>query len=153
MKIQLKLGDDPNRPRRRKKFLWAPKCLDGVVRWLEFAEWEEAFVACYTDGVWQATRWLDIPPPEVRPDDPVKEIIVAAAIKERNGTFYGTRHGAIIRQMVSCHNYTKVVGEQGFLTSAGRFLNREDAAKLAIASGQIKELKFSQRDLFSEDLW
>lgn len=91
--------------------------------------------------------------PEVRPDDPVKEIIVAAAIKERNGTFYGTRHGAIIRQMVRRHNYTKVVGEQGFLTSAGRFLNREDAAKLAIASGQIKELKFSQQHLFSEDLW
>ena len=46
-----------------------------------------------------------------------------------------------------------VNGIQGFLTDDGRFLNREDAAIYALKIGQIKELKFSKRDLFSEDLW
>lgn len=39
---------------------------------------------------------------------------------------------------------------QGFLTNEDRFLNREDAAKVAYYSGQIEELENS---LMSEMLW
>lgn len=39
---------------------------------------------------------------------------------------------------------------QGFVTSSGRFVNREEAAKIAYSCGQIKELK---NNLFSEDLY
>ena len=40
--------------------------------------------------------------------------------------------------------------QQGFLTSTGRYVNREDAAKIATAAGQIPGPK---RTLFSEDLY
>lgn len=39
---------------------------------------------------------------------------------------------------------------QGFLTNKDRFVNREEAAQIALASGQIKEPK---KRLFSEDVW
>ena len=42
---------------------------------------------------------------------------------------------------------------QGFVTYDMRFVDRETAAKIALASGQIKKLKFSSTKLFSEDLY
>lgn len=39
---------------------------------------------------------------------------------------------------------------QGFLTNDNRFLNREDAGRLAFACGQIKQLT---KMLFSEDIY
>jgi hypothetical protein len=39
---------------------------------------------------------------------------------------------------------------QGFLTNKDRFVDRYEAAKIALASGQIKEPK---ELLFSEDVW
>lgn len=42
---------------------------------------------------------------------------------------------------------------QGFLTSRLAFVDRATAAKDALACGQIKELKFSKTELFSEDLY
>lgn len=41
---------------------------------------------------------------------------------------------------------------QGFVTSAGRFVRREPAARIAKAAGQIESTKFG-RALYSEDLW
>lgn len=45
------------------------------------------------------------------------------------------------------------VGVQGFLTNTGRFVDRKEGAKIALATGQIKELKYQPNTLFSEDLW
>lgn len=43
---------------------------------------------------------------------------------------------------------------QGFLTSDGRFVGREEAANIAVAAGQItRDQMVSKRDIFSEDLW
>ena len=39
---------------------------------------------------------------------------------------------------------------QGFLTSDNEFVSRQDAAKIALTSGQIKE---EIAELFSEDLY
>ena len=39
---------------------------------------------------------------------------------------------------------------QGFLTNKDRFVDREEAAQIALVSGQIKEPK---KRLFSEDVW
>lgn len=39
---------------------------------------------------------------------------------------------------------------QGFYTSSGRFVNREEAANIARSSGQLKD---NSRILFSEDLY
>jgi hypothetical protein len=66
----------------------------------------------------------------------------------------GHRHNHIIGQCASLlgkkqHEMGKSV--QGFLTSANRFLNREEAAKLHIENGG--ELNYSTDELFSEDLY
>lgn len=42
---------------------------------------------------------------------------------------------------------------QGFLTSTGRFVDRKEAAKIALASGQIEKLNYSNKELYSEDLY
>lgn len=45
-----------------------------------------------------------------------------------------------------------VQGEQGFMTSGGRFVGREAAATIALAACQCSQLIAGPR-LFSEDLW
>jgi len=40
--------------------------------------------------------------------------------------------------------------KQGFLTNTGRFVGREEAARIAHTAGQTSSLK---KMLFSEDLW
>ena len=42
--------------------------------------------------------------------------------------------------------------EQGFVTSAGRFVDRVEGAKIAKAAGQIERLKWPPY-LYTEDLW
>jgi len=42
--------------------------------------------------------------------------------------------------------------DQGFLTSEGAFVGRRDAARIAVAAGQVAAPKWGP-DLFSEDLW
>lgn len=41
---------------------------------------------------------------------------------------------------------------QGFLTSDGRFVGRQEAARIAISAGQVEKV-LPCGDLFSEDLW
>ena len=43
--------------------------------------------------------------------------------------------------------------DQGFLTSDGRFVDRDEGAKIAIDAEQIIKTKFQPNHLFSEDLW
>ncbi len=83
--------------------------------------------------------------------------IVAAAIKFKpkgeNEFRYrlSSRHHICFQNMQNSGiEYDKNSCEQGFWTNDGKFLNREDAAKLAYKNGQIKEEK---KELFSEDLW
>lgn len=51
--------------RRRKRFLWFPKTIDGQTRWLETAEWQE-YSYRMTDPTsasdwisWIPNRWLN----------------------------------------------------------------------------------------------
>jgi hypothetical protein len=64
--------------------------------------------------------------------------------------YCGHRHNNILWQgpHVSRNPY-----HQGFLTSKGRYVSREEAGKIALEAGQIKELQYSTTDLFSEDLY
>ena len=43
--------------------------------------------------------------------------------------------------------------DQGFLTSTGRFVDREEAVGIAVASGQRLRVTGSEGTLYSEDLW
>lgn len=62
-----------------------------------------------------------------------------------------SRHCFIIKDIVVCGIKPPINGEQGFLTSTGRFVSREEGKEIALASGQIKST-FSGT-LCSEDLW
>lgn len=64
--------------------------------------------------------------------------------------YCGHRHNNILWQgsHVSRNPY-----HQGFLTNKGRFVDRKQAAIIALEAGQITKLSFSSTDLFSEDLY
>lgn len=68
--------------------------------------------------------------------------------------FCGFRHCSIFQQIGGTVGLRQSLGinekEQGFLTSLNRFVGREEAALIALQSGQITE---ERKTLFSEDLW
>jgi len=78
------------------------------------------------------------------------ERIVAAAIRRKGVVFTGAHHHQIIRYMAVTLGLKTVTGEQGFVTSAGHFVSRATAARIALASGQRDE---DAGSLFSEQLW
>lgn len=81
--------------------------------------------------------------------------IDCAAIKAPDGRVWtGKRHGHCIRTIVQATG-VKSVGDgytQGFVTMAGRFVDRKEAAVIAVHAGQVagRALPF---ELFSEDLY
>jgi len=86
--------------------------------------------------------------------------IVTSAIRAKDGTVYfdpelrPKRHPDVILLMVQAGLPTPVTKDatQGFLTSEGRFVDRIEAAGIALAAGQIAQLRWGE-ELFSEDLW
>lgn len=78
------------------------------------------------------------------------ETIVAAAI-EQGGIVFSlprpARHHDIILTLPS-----RIRGRQGFVTDAGRFVDRWEARGIAVASGQVV-MPMHATLLFSEDLW
>lgn len=80
------------------------------------------------------------------------ELIHKAAVKVRDYVLEDYRHQTL-QKRVKYHikNGAEVV--QGFITSSGRFVDREEAAKIALESGQVRELQFSDRLLFTADLY
>ena len=86
------------------------------------------------------------------------ERIVSAAVRHGELIFSlpaPARHCHVIYQMARADVGSAVfVGEQGFLTSAGRYLGRLDAAELARQAGQVTAADVPPgRELFSEDVW
>lgn len=85
-------------------------------------------------------------------DRPLIEFIKHAAVKSADGwIFIGKCHADCLHKM---HHISVMYGKgadcQGFITDHGRFVQRGEAARIAIESGQItKETNL----LFSEDLW
>jgi hypothetical protein len=92
----------------------------------------------------------------------MSEVIVAAAIKHPDGEIYAlpapARHCHIIQMMLEDKGRNGEHGintqDQGFLTSYGRYIDREEAAKIADHAGQLK-IKYcgAPTILFSEDIW
>ena len=70
--------------------------------------------------------------------------------------FCGHRHLHCLHQMVAMTGKRQSeVGEeiQGYLTNTNRFVDREEAAKIALAALQVDHLEYSKTKLFSEDLY
>lgn len=78
-------------------------------------------------------------------------------INTDNGiVFCGHRHPHCLHQMIAMTGKRQCeAGEeiQGFLTNLNRFVNRTEAATIALSCGQIKELQYSSSELYSEDLY
>ena len=91
----------------------------------------------------------------------MSETIVSAAIY--HGMIYSlprpARHGQILFAMPDSEEEGHHPRNQGFLTSEGRYVSREEARHIAWISGQIKDGGLRGKDgmhptqLFSEDLW
>lgn len=62
----------------------------------------------------------------------------------------GRRHHNCFITVSILNDSVRPVCEQGFLTSKDRWVNREEAAKIAFANGQIKK---ETKILFSEDIY
>lgn len=89
-------------------------------------------------------------------EDDAMEQVSCVAFKKGPGIISlprPNRHGDIIKHMVEDLGYEDALDwQQGFLTSSSRFVNRIEAANIAIESGQIDKLHWLP-NLFSEDLW
>ena len=70
------------------------------------------------------------------------ERIKEAAILHEGKVYTGKRHCHIIRDIVRLTGCKRVgmSSPQGFVTEEGRFVDREEGARIALACGQIKEL-------------
>lgn len=84
------------------------------------------------------------------------ELIVAAAIRCNGVIVVAERPG----RHANCINWLHRLGVQhndhGFMTNRGRFVDREEAARIVVASGQGTTRDFGPeyaRRLFSEDMW
>ena len=96
------------------------------------------------------------------------ERILCAAIWYQDGKVYpaqpknidsgyvwcGRRHHNIIilRQQLTGENTTRSTSVQGFITSKDRFVDRKEANKIAVKSGQIQP-DLEGDELVSEDLY
>jgi hypothetical protein len=75
---------------------------------------------------------------------------------EKGIVFCGHRHPHCLHQQIAMTGKKQhEVGEyiQGFLTSENRFVDREEAAKIALVANQIDRLNYSNKSLYSEDLY
>ena len=82
---------------------------------------------------------------------PNPEAIYGAAISCEGGVYVvppPKRHHHLFQ------SFGPLYGEQGFLTTAGRFVDRDEAWPIAEAAGQcVNDHVGPERHLFSEDLW
>lgn len=82
----------------------------------------------------------------------MRETIDRAALLTAMGVFSlprPNRHADVIRHIHELFGDFSAVGAQGFITSTGRFVGREEAGEIAAAAGQMRNAKY----LYSEDLW
>jgi len=80
------------------------------------------------------------------------ERIKEAAILLDGEVYTGRRHHNIIHDLAGRGFKTPIGGKQGFVTDAGRFVDRIEGAVIAIKSGQIQKLQWPPL-LYSEDLY
>lgn len=74
---------------------------------------------------------------------------------DRGIVFCGWRHANCLYQMVAItglRNYEAGESVQGFLTNKNRFVDRVEGARIALETGQCKQLQFG-KILYSEDLY
>ncbi|MFA5998173.1 MAG: hypothetical protein WC814_02190 [Candidatus Paceibacterota bacterium] len=77
------------------------------------------------------------------------ESIQSAAIRFNGGTYTGINHAYAIRQLEKEHpdwqSVNKEPVQEGFLTSAGRFVDRDEAGEIAERASQLDHLDGEER--------
>lgn len=87
------------------------------------------------------------------------ETIVSVALKTPNGILVSkeapARHHDLLHGLAALGvgTETRVGSRQGFLTSTGRFVSREEGVAIARGADQIVRKTQPENQLFSEDLW
>jgi hypothetical protein len=86
------------------------------------------------------------------------EEVAAAAIIDAKGKIFTmpppARHDNLIREMVRRGDRPPIIGEQGFMTSLGRFVDRVEARMIADRARQVRRpLRVAGRELYAEELW
>lgn len=103
------------------------------------------------ERIYSAAIWYkDLPTAKWLPSNVDKGVVVV-----------GHRHGDIITTVVNllgkrtCTNGEDCTGdsEQGFYTNKDRYVDREEAMHIAIASGQVVVTNTEVFQLYSEDLY
>lgn len=88
--------------------------------------------------------------------EPKEECICAAVLDEHHNIIRGHRHSDCIQAILNRdRKMLKEEGAQGFITSLGRYVNRELGRKLQDAAGieSVSEDGYMGKTLFSEDLY
>lgn len=87
----------------------------------------------------------------------MSETIVAAALRINGMTVSDippARHHTLLWAVSGINDNLRIGSEQqGFITSTGRFVDRQEALEIALAAKQIERPKYQPHQLFSEDLW
>lgn len=86
------------------------------------------------------------------------ERIASVAIKYEGEIYVQPRpcrHHHVIREVAKINGVGISGSEiQGFITNAGRFVNRKEALQIALAANQVLDpANIRANQLFSEDLW
>lgn len=136
----------------------------GVEEMREIIRLAEAFVVRYVTGYSDARKVKGVilrileKAREARPEE-IPELVDVAAIRYDGITYTVPRpyrHHNVIWLMRGLGGFgPEAVSpkHQGFLTTKGRFVDREEALKIAIAGDQVIVKYESQTELYSEDMW
>lgn len=83
------------------------------------------------------------------------ERIISVAIRTKSGLIFSIdqpyRHLDLLNKMEAA--YFERRGDQGFITSRGRFTDRFESRHIASLAGQLKGKQHGDRVLMSEDIW
>jgi hypothetical protein len=88
----------------------------------------------------------------------LKESIIASSVMDRAGIIYcamapGRHHHVMALCFELNGKQTAEVKKQGFITSYGRYVDREEALDLAKLNGQFSQEDIHKAKLYSEDVW
>ena len=101
-----------------------------------------------------AMEWAELSKPYLD----LPEIIALSACIHTDGVIYAVnnrgRHHHVVHWMSSLGIKQTTLYNQGFLTSHGRYVDRAEGMKIAIAANQIlKKQEPLSKYLYSEDVW
>lgn len=87
-------------------------------------------------------------------EDPIRNSrIRSAAIRLNSGDIWEGNNHREIREMIYLSNGgQRIKGKEGFILEDDRFVDRREAATIALANGQATEATYAEGELSSSDI-